>query len=441
MTVDASGTFVYEAPAAYAEASSSLASDSFTYTIADGSGATSTATVGLAFLIQSTPPEPTETATPITTVPDYALDALLPGGLGDTTLRWNAGDPLGAPVTITYSFLEAVPDYYGFTAPEQNNFQPLSEDQRAAVLQALGHIESFTGITFVADTTGVGDITFGTADYAGTGWAYAPTSSDRGGDVWLNNAVASNADLSAGGDGYMTLIHEIGHALGLEHPHEGAMLPADELNRQFTVMSYSEHTLSGGIEPSTYMLYDMAALQHLYGTNETASAGDDVYDLSNLNDTVMTIWDSGGWDTLDASASTSDVILNLNPGEFSSAGTAYGWYPIPENIGIAYGTLIEAAIGGQGNDVLIGNTGDNRLTGGMGSDTFTFGNNWGQDLVTDFEDGVDKLDLSSLQIGIEDLFITDEDGAAVISYGGNKLTLLGRGADTLDEEDFLFGIA
>jgi hypothetical protein len=189
------------------------------------------------------------------------------------------------------------------------------------------------------------------------------------------------------------------------------------------------------------MMYDIAALQHLYGENSTGSSGNDIYNLSDLNDTVMTIWDSGGWDALDASASERDVVLDLNPGSFSTSGTAYGWYGISNNIAIAFGTIVEEARGGSGNDVLIGNSFDNVLSGGAGSDVFVLGVGWGHDIVTDFEIGQDLIDLSSLGIGFGDLSLSEIDGAAVVSYDNNDLVLEAVSIDQIAEADFLFGLA
>ena len=178
-------------------------------------------------------------------------------------------------------------------------------------------------------TDGVGDLAFGTADLpSGSAWAYGPSASPLGGDVWIDNVVPNNSELGMGEDGFKTLLHEIGHALGLEHPHDGDALPEEEMSRSFTVMSYSSPDGTAGIEPSTYMMYDIAALQYLYGTDTTTTSGDDIYDVSNANDLVMTIWDSGGHDTLSAANATDDVVLNLNPGEFSTSGNAYGFYGI-----------------------------------------------------------------------------------------------------------------
>ncbi|MBX4941018.1 M10 family metallopeptidase C-terminal domain-containing protein [Rhizobium binae] len=58
--------------------------------------------------------------------------------------------------------------------------------------------------------------------------------------------------------------------------------------------------------------------------------------------------------------------------------------------------------GGAGSDVLIGGAGRDIMSGGTSSDTFTFkaptetGSGWNRDVITDFQHGVDKIDLSAI---------------------------------------------
>ena len=77
--------------------------------------------------------------------------------------------------------------------------------------------------------------------------------------------------------------------------------------------------------------------------------------------------------------------------------------------------------GGNGNDVLVGEAGADRLTGGAGNDTlygsagggadgsvdtFVFTSGWGTDVVFDFENGIDKFDMTALHTNFADLTIT-----------------------------------
>jgi serralysin len=212
--------------------------------------------------------------------------------------------------------------------------------------------------------------------------------------------------------------------------------------------------------------------------------------------TMFTIWDAGGNDTLDLSGYYTDSIIDLRPGAYSSAGglgaynpawvgvdpsslskadylafvnpnnaaagfaartAAYDlyfggrantneevpWFEIvggdtlmENNIGIAYGAVIENAVGGHGNDRINGNSADNRLTGGNGADTFIFGDDSSTDTITDFESGVDKIDLSELGVDASDVtFVGNE---MFVDTGSNIVHIVSQG-DQILISDLFFG--
>ncbi|TKK01813.1 alkaline protease [Pseudomonas fluorescens] len=118
------------------------------------------------------------------------------------------------------------------------------------------------------------------------------------------------------------------------------------------------------------------------------------------------IWDERGNDTFDFSGFKQDQIINLRGGAFSSVGG------MRENVRIGEKTVIENAVGGHGNDRIIGNSADNVLTGGAGADTLVGGGGWNTfkfnafsdstranaDLLLDFNTGQDKIDLSQMAL-------------------------------------------
>jgi Ca2+-binding RTX toxin-like protein len=81
--------------------------------------------------------------------------------------------------------------------------------------------------------------------------------------------------------------------------------------------------------------------------------------------------------------------------------------------------------GGDGNDVLAGGAGEDLLTGGGGSDRFRLtGSNFGLDRITDYQVGVDKIELqlsgfsalkTTVGLTIQDFDVVANDQAAAIS--------------------------
>lgn len=88
--------------------------------------------------------------------------------------------------------------------------------------------------------------------------------------------------------------------------------------------------------------------------------------------------------------------------------------------------------GGAEWDYLIGEGGNDTLTGGADMDTFFFGEDTGNDVITDFTEGEDYIDLVAAGVTMDDLSITQEDGDTLVSWGDNSVLLKGF-TGTLDE--------
>lgn len=310
----------------------------------------------------------------------YYIAALLPSG----TPRWGSG-AVGTAAQVTYSFLSAAPDYAD--ADDQRGFAALNENQRSAVRQALALWAAVANITFTEVTdSAASQIRIGTNNQQGesSGWAYYP-GSGSGGDVYFANDQSAMTNPSVPGSfGFSTIVHEIGHALGLKHPGnynaggggtEGPHLPSAEDTEQYSAMSYNS---AAGVTAASQspQLYDIAAVQYLYGANTSYAAGNNTYTYNNTSSGFLsTVWDGGGTDTFDCSVQSLDCSISLAAGSFSSIGVAntYDSSRASNNVAIAYGATIENAIGGSGADVITGNDAGNTLTGGSGNDTLIGG--------------------------------------------------------------------
>ena len=218
---------------------------------------------------------------------------------------------------------------------------------------------------------------------------------------------------------------------------------------------------------STPMVHDILAAQMMYGADMTTRTGDTVYgfnsnagrdafDFEKTPWPTMAIWDAGGNDTLDASGFKVTQVIDLTPGSLSSIGgityedalatlsfeqvnanriaagytavtratydanmAAFAADPdfrgrLTDNVGIAYGAVIENAKGGSGNDTIYGNHVDNVLTGNAGNDVLE--GRGGNDTLI----GGAGVDILKGGVG-NDLYVVDELGDTLIELAGEGI--------------------
>jgi serralysin len=303
------------------------------------------------------------------TTPAYSLDQI-----ADflTTGFWNSGghrwDTSGDNV-ITY------------------NVTALTAAGQTLARAAFQTWANVTNLVFEEVTSG-GDIPFDDNEsgaFAGGTWSNGLITSMR---VNVSTSWLGSYGTTVDSYSFQTYVHEIGHALGLGHggPYNGsASYGVDNLyvNDVWsnTIMSYFDQAEADFGSYRFVMgpsLGDILAVQNLYGANTTFNSGDSVYgrnatagslyDFANFATVpAFSIYDTGGTDTLDASGYGANQTINLNAEAFSSIGG------LTNNIAIARGVVIEAALGGDGADSMLGNAGDNMLAGNAGADTLDGG--------------------------------------------------------------------
>jgi len=292
-----------------------------------------------------------------------------------------------------------------------------------------------------------------------------------------------------------TIINEVGHSLGLAHTQDASSYGGTTYgtnttyggvnnSNPYSTMAYAEYvgetingTSSTFSRPTTLMIDDIAALQHLYGVNEQHNATDTTYTLNSFNNGTLnalygdnfiyaSIWDAGGTDTFSWADQSTIASINLNAGSFSSFGNITGpddtdldnQYMLDGDgiLGIAYDAIIENAIGGSNIDILVGNEVGNTLYGGAGTgvkDTLT--GNGGADIfvscvtdantvlavadtISDFTNGTDFIGLEDWTLS--DLSWSNVSGGTQIAHKTNNnimFFLEGIDASLIDETDFI----
>ncbi|RYY74657.1 MAG: hypothetical protein EOO24_45995, partial [Comamonadaceae bacterium] len=208
--------------------------------------------------------------------------------------------------------------------------------------------------------------------------------------------------VARGGYGWMTILHEVGHALGLKHPGNydaaggkppGPFLPSTLDNRQNSMMSYNDNAQSRGVYCSTPMVLDIAALQYLYGARTGASNTDaqGCFRFDASQPVRRTLWSASGEDTVDLTGLQRSSNVNLNAGSLSSINiqgpASSPSYSGNGNVGIAYGSRIDKV----------------KLSDAAGvADTVSLNDAYKRnafDTIASFEAGVDKVALSRAVFG------------------------------------------
>ncbi len=387
---------------------------------------------------------------------DNNIDGLL------TTKRWKSFD-------VTYSYTDTYADYennYGQNIPApfsnyQNGYEQLSVEQIRAVVGWLeydfANVSNLNPILLTGSKDRDATVRIAITAKANLNTArvaaFPEDNKVESGDVWFN---ADDYDTPVIGNfAYHTFGHELGHAMGLKHGHQtggisNVAMNSDRDSMEFSVMTYRSHvgaSTTGGYTNETWgyaqtlMMYDIRAIQQMYGADFSYNAANTTYTFSTTtgemfidgvgqgtpggNRIFRTVWDGNGIDTYNFGNYTTNLRVDLSPGGWSDLAVGSNFQRAELNFisniyarGHVFNALIysdsnpnwiENAIGGAGNDVMIGNDANNFLNGVGGNDTLYGG--FGNDTI--------------------------EGG------GGNDIIFLGAGNDLVNtyslDSDFFYG--
>ncbi|MBJ2218389.1 M10 family metallopeptidase C-terminal domain-containing protein [Pseudomonas sp. MF7453] len=400
-----------------------------------------------------------------------SIDQVLEGSKGADGFAGSLGS--GDPAEVTYEF--ANHPETGGTASQ------FTEAQKGVIRETLNNFSDAANIRFKESVKAQSHHMQFKIDGSSFKWQapwYTPVSDDEPGRVQVSLNQRHADDLEKPNSFARHIIAKaVAFKLGLPDPASAVSRSNYAENTQaYTIRSpylenRSDHRFSKSHGEDTQyssapMMDDIAVAQDKFGANLQTRTGDttygfnsnadrDVFKLESSDDLpVFCVWDADGNDTFDFSAFKQDQVINLKSGSFSNVGGGLG------NVSIANGVTIERAIGGAGNDILIGNdvgneleggegddilyvkanSGFNRLTGGPGKNTFVIGANdssasFQNTAITDFVSGKDKLDISALRAAHPRLTVTRE------YHRSHNLTLLRFDFDGDGKEDFMMSIS
>jgi|FEC22Drversion2_1045045.scaffolds.fasta_scaffold00353_6 Domain of unknown function (DUF4114)/RTX calcium-binding nonapeptide repeat (4 copies) len=396
--------------------------------------------------------------------------------------RWAPVTDLSRPATlIPYTFAASASDF----SSEPASFAGVTNAQQEAVHTTFDLVSSYTLLSFrfVGQPA---DAAIRIAQSDGSR-ASPPDSLTQGDTFFGPNGVVPDSVNGVpkyfGSDGFLTIMHELGHAFGLKHGHSETLNPpsprsevalaANVNDNEFSIMTYASWlgspidqfkpvptSAKEGSAPQSFMMYDIAALQSLYGANYAKVGSTDLYrwDGATGQETIngsaapatghsdtgkifSTVWTQGAIATYDLHSFGQNQVDDLRPGHFlkfsdGQLANLTNDQNVPDgtpgftaqgniyNALVFHGdlrSLIANLVTGPGNDTLIGNDRDNHLSGGAGHDTIY--TNGGDDIVSGGPDG-DTIYFGSGHDTLRDPLV-DLNGDTVFDFGEGAVDVLG----------------
>jgi serralysin len=305
----------------------------------------------------------------------------------------------------------------------------LSEADRSAVRDILELYSNVANVVFSEVTDGTdGQIAIRNEVLEEfDGYAYLPGAFEINGNIALDTQLGA---ITPNTRAWYAAAHEVGHALGLEHPFDDNVsastpkangIPTVELTSEYSVMAYN----GADDNSSGLKLYDIAAIQARFSPNYSYNSGDDTYTFSSSGTaTSYALWDGNGNDIFSAADQTTGAIIDIRDGDYvNQIGV--------ETVRIAFGAQIENAIGSSFDDTINGNIMGNVIVGGSGSDQMNGFE--GNDILLGGWNASDATDLNDVIFGgLGSDTIYGNAGDDVLVGGSNF-------SDTADQADTIYG--
>ena len=393
------------------------------------------------------------------------------------SMQWDAD-------VITWAFEEHDLDNDGINDWEEGNWRNFYEGMMADVT-------TYTGLRFVEQPRTNAVVTFRLNPTGGGGISRTPNNGGVKTDTQVginpSDGMETITDIVYPGQFSEAFYHELGHALGFDHPTadgfdfgpisgENAFIssgPTGLNSKLYSVMTYANFFWAEDnpftpqfdtktvqqMWPGSYLPFDIAAFQFMYGVNTTHALGDDVYTFNDdrrQSAGLQAIWDNGGTDTIQYTGS-SRTVINLNDATLQREVGGGGFLSTSESLTTGYlianGVVVENAIGGNNADILTGNEFANELVGKGGNDTLNGGG--GNDILIGGAGdntirggtGFDVVVVAGTQGGAQvsnngggNFVIRAQDGSIARVSGVEEVRFLGGGSLTLQsaEPDFFF---
>ena len=198
---------------------------------------------------------------------------------------------------------------------------------------------------------------------------------NEGGDIILNTSSSLMSDLTPGGQGYFEIVRAVGIVWGLKE--------TTEFNRNETVMGLRTGAdVDASAFPSKPSPLDIRTVRFDRYGEHTSNRESNSYRLAGnpIHETIIDApfeardSDTGDrflvCDVVTAVGSNLPSTIDLRPGgkSFSRSGSQTPYTSLN-----SYFTRVHDGIGGDANDVLVGNELDNNLEGNAGNDLFVGG--------------------------------------------------------------------